>query len=83
MAVCGESICHIVLGDRASERYSIVSAMLGNSKHTAMTQTYTYTLTQKQKGDPAKLIWLSMAVRPPCRAAATVGRGPDHFGQYH
>lgn len=40
--VCGESICHIVLGDRTSERYSIASAVLGNHKHTTITQKYSH-----------------------------------------
>lgn len=39
--------------------------------------------THKHRAGPAKLIWLCTAVRPPCRAAIAVGRGPDHFGQYH
>ncbi len=29
-AVCGGGICHILSGDRTSERYSIASAVLGN-----------------------------------------------------
>lgn len=73
MAVCGRGTCHILSGDRTSERYSIAFAVLGN----------TPTHTHKHRAGPAKLIWLSTAARPPCRAAIAVGRGPDHFGQYH
>lgn len=72
-AVCGRGICHILSGDRTSERYSIASAVLGSREHTSTHKT----------ADPAKLIWLSTAARPPCRAAVAVGVGPDHFGQYH
>lgn len=73
MAVCGRGTCHILSGDRTSDRYSIASAVLGN----------TPTHTHKHRTGPAKLIWLSTATRPPRRAAIAVGRGPDHFGQYH
>lgn len=75
-AVCGGGICHILSGDRTSERYSIASAVLGNHEHQ-------HTHTHTHGAGPAKLIWLAMAARPPCRAAVAVGRGPDHFGQYH
>lgn len=81
MAAYGRSICHIASGDRTSERFSIAFAVLGNHKHTSVTQTYTP--SHKHEVGPAKLIWLSTAARPPCRAAVAVGRGPDHFGQYH
>jgi len=84
MAVCSGAICHIISSDRTSERYSIASAVLGNRKQTSTNRhTYTHTLTHKHKVGPAKLIWLSTAARPPCRAAVALGRGLDHFGQYH
>lgn len=34
-AVCGRGICHILSGDRTSERYSIACAVLGSCKHTS------------------------------------------------
>ncbi len=46
-AVCGGGICHILSGDRTSERYSIASAVLGNHEYTS-TRTHTHTLTQTQ-----------------------------------
>lgn len=39
-ALCGRGICHILSGDRTSERYSIASAVLGIRQHT---RTLTYT----------------------------------------
>lgn len=39
-AVCSGGICHILSGDRTSERYSIASAVLGNREHQ---HTHTYT----------------------------------------
>lgn len=84
MAVCDGGICHILSSDRTNESYSIASAVLGNHEHTsAHAYIDTRSHTHKHSAGPAKLIWLSTAVRPPCRAAVAVGSGPDHFGQYH
>lgn len=45
-AVCGGGICHILSGDRTSERYSIASAVLGNTP--AHTHTHTHIQEQAQ-----------------------------------
>ena len=51
-AACSGGICHILSSDRTNESYSIASAVLGNSKHTAG-HTYTDARTNIKPTQPS------------------------------